>query len=141
VMIRSLARLYGLPMTGYEAGKLWNAIVWSSVSLLIGELGSGLILGVGKSASAFASMFESATGLAAYSTAAIAQATLAGYGTFRVGKAAQIYLEQGCSWGPRGSSHVIQDIVSHLDQETLLMRLQRDIEASQADSSVPSSTR
>ncbi len=135
VLIRSLARLYGLPMTGYEAGKLWNAIVWSSGSLLVGELGSGLLLGVGKSAAAFASVFESATGLAAYSTAAIAQATLAGYGTYRVGKAAQVYLEQGCSWGPRGSSRAIQDIVSHLDRETLLTRLQRDIEESQHPSS------
>ena len=137
VMIRSLARLYGLPMTGYEASKLWNAIVWSSLSLLLGELGSGLLLGVGKSAAAFASVFESATGLAAYSTAAIAQATLAGYGTYRVGKAAQIYLERGCSWGPKGSSRIIQEIMSHLDQETLLTRLQRDIEASQ-DTSSPS---
>lgn len=131
VMIRSLARLYGLPMTGYEASKLWNAIVWSSLSLLLGELGSGILLGFGKSAAAFASVFESATGLAAYSTAAITQATLAGYGTYRVGKAAQIYLERGCSWGPKGSSRIIQEIMSHLDQETLLIRLQRDIEASQ----------
>ncbi|MEM9447637.1 MAG: DUF697 domain-containing protein [Cyanobacteria bacterium P01_E01_bin.6] len=128
VMIRSLAKLYGLPMTGYEASKLWNAIVWSSASLLVGEVGSGLILGAGKSAAAFASVFESVTGLAAYSTAAIAQATLAGYGSYRVGKAAQLYLERGCSWGPKGSRRVIQDIVSHLDRETLFARFQREFE-------------
>lgn len=128
VLIRSLAKLYGLPMTGHEANKLWNAIVWSSLSLLLGEVGSGVLLGVGKSAAAFASVFESVTGLAAYSTAAIAQATLAGYGTYRVGKAAQAYLENGCSWGPKGSRRVIQDIVGQLDRESLLSRLQQELE-------------
>ncbi|NEO50386.1 MAG: DUF697 domain-containing protein, partial [Moorea sp. SIO4A3] len=37
VMIRSLARLYGLPMTSYEAGKLWQKILISSGGLLLGE--------------------------------------------------------------------------------------------------------
>ncbi|MEB3211439.1 MAG: DUF697 domain-containing protein, partial [Leptolyngbyaceae bacterium] len=134
VMIRSMAKLYGLPMTGHEANKLWNAIVWSSLSLLVGEVGSGVLLGVGKSASAFASMFESVTGLAAYSTAAIAQATLAGYGTYRVGKAAQVYLENGCSWGPKGSRRVIQDIVSQLDRESILARLQQELEDAEQSS-------
>lgn len=138
VMIRSLARLYGLPMTGYEAGKLWNTIVWSSLSLLVGELGSGLLLGVGKSAAAVASVFESATGLAAYSTAAIAQATLAGYGAYRVGKAAQVYLEQGCSWGPKGTSTVLHDILSHLDDDAITERLRQDILDAQTNMS-PSS--
>jgi small GTP-binding protein len=127
VMIRSLAKLYGLPMTGHEANKLWNAVVWSSLSLAVGEIGSSLLLGVGKSAAAFASVFESVTGLAAYSTAAIAQATLAGYGTYRVGKAAQAYLENGCSWGPKGSRRVIQDITSQLDRDSLLARLQSEL--------------
>ena len=40
-VIRSLARLYGLPMTGYEAGKIWQTILFSSGGLLLGELGSG----------------------------------------------------------------------------------------------------
>jgi uncharacterized membrane protein YcjF (UPF0283 family) len=29
-VIRSLARLYGLPITGYEAGKIWKTILFSS---------------------------------------------------------------------------------------------------------------
>ncbi|MGB3495391.1 MAG: GTP-binding protein [Elainellaceae cyanobacterium] len=127
VMIRALARLYGLPMTGYEAGKLWNSIIWSSLSLLAGELGSGLLLGFGKSAAAITSAFESATGIAAYSTTAIAQASLAGYGAYRIGKAAQLYLEQGCSWGPKGTSTVLQDILSQLDDSAVTERLRQEI--------------
>jgi len=127
VMIRALARLYGLPMTGYEASKLWNTIVWSSLSLLAGELGSGLLLGFGKSAAAITSIFESATGIAAYSTAAIAQASLAGYGAYRVGKAAQLYLEQGCSWGPKGTSTVLEDILNQLDDSAITEQLRQEI--------------
>lgn len=127
VMIRSLARLYGLPMTRYEAGKLLNTILWSSGGLLLGELGSGLVLGAGKSASAVASVFDSFGGLMAYGSAAIAQATLAGYGAYRVGKAAQVYLEQGCTWGPDGANTLIQSILGEVDRDTVIYRLRREL--------------
>lgn len=129
VMIRSLARLYGLPMTRYEAGKLLKAIVWSSGGLLLSELGSGLLLGVGKSASALASAFDSASGFMAYGGAAVAQASLAGYGSYRVGKAAQIYLEQGCTWGPEGANTVIQDILNQVDGDTVIYRLRQELQS------------
>lgn len=127
LMIRSLARLYGLPMTHYEAGKLLNSILWSSGSLLLGEVGSGLLLGMGKSASAVATAFDSVGGVMAYGTTAIAQASLAGYGSYRVGKAAQTYLEQGCTWGPQGANTVIQDILSQVDANTILYRMRREL--------------
>lgn len=134
VMIRALARLYNLPMTGYEANKLWNAIIWSSGSLLLGEIGSGLLLGFGKSAAALATAFDSVSGFAAYSTTAIAQASLAGYGTYRVGKAAQTYLAQGCTWGPQGANTVIQDIFNNIEHDTILSKLQDDLQtASELD--------
>jgi hypothetical protein len=127
VMIRSLARLYGLPMTRHEAGKLLKSILFSSGSLLAGEVGSGLILGVGKSFGAIATAFESGSGFAAYSTAAVAQASLAGYGSYRVGKAAQIYLERGCTWGEQGANTVIQDILQQVDRDTVIYRLKREL--------------
>jgi uncharacterized protein len=125
-MIRSLARLYGLPMTSYEAGKLWNSILWSSGGLAIGEVGSGLLMGAGKSVAAAASPFDP-TGLIAYGTTAAAQASLAGYGTYRIGRAAQVYLEQGCTWGEQGASTVIQDILSQVEPSTIIYRLRREL--------------
>jgi small GTP-binding protein len=127
VMIRSLARLYGLPMTRYEAGKLLNTILLSSGGLLLTELGSGVLLGVGKSTAAVTSAFDSVSGVMAYSAAAIAQASLAGYGSYRVGKAAQSYLERGCTWGPQGANTVIQDILNQVDSNTILDRLRREL--------------
>jgi small GTP-binding protein len=127
LMIRALARLYGLPMTRYEAGALLKAILFSSGGLLIGELGSGLLLGAGKSAAAVTSMFDSPSGLMAYGASAVAQATLAGYGSYRVGKAAQTYLEQGCTWGPQGANTVIQEILSQIDRDAVLYRLRQEL--------------
>lgn len=127
-LIRALSRLYGLPMTSYEAGKLWKKIVLSSGGLLLGELGSSMLLGLGKSASGIATAVDSATGLTAYAGAAIAQAGIAGYGAYAVGHAAQIYLEQGCTWGPLGSSTVIQDILNRVEPNTILYRLRQELE-------------
>lgn len=126
-LIRSLSKLYGLPMTSYEAGKLWRKIVISSGGLLLGELGSSLLLGLGKSASVVTSAFDSATGLTAYTSSAIAQAGIAGYGAYAVGQAAQVYLEQGCTWGSSGPSTVIQDILEQVEPDTILYRLRQEL--------------
>lgn len=127
IMIRALARLYGLPMTRYEAGKLLNTILWSAGGLLASEIGSGLLLGMGKSAAAATTPVSGVGGIMAYGSAAIAQAALAGYGSYRVGKAAQTYLERGCTWGPEGVNTVIQDLLNDVDRETVLYRLRRDL--------------
>lgn len=130
IMIRNLANLYGLPMTSHEAGKLLRAILWSSGSLLVGEVGSGLLFGAGKSAAAVASAFDTASGIMAYGAAAVAQASLAGYGSYRIGKATQVYLEQGCTWGPQGADTVIQEILAQVDAETVIHRLRRELQSS-----------
>lgn len=126
IMIRSLARLYGLPMTGYDAGALWNAIVWSSGGLLAAELVSKVLMGIGKTTALTTGVVG---GLAVYSSTAIAQATLAGYGSYRVGKAAQVYLQQGCTWGPHGASTVIQTILAQTNDTSIMARLQAELNA------------
>jgi small GTP-binding protein len=125
-LIRSLARLYGLPMTGYEARKIWKTIVFSSGGLLLGELGSSLLLGLGKSTAAIASG-ENPTNFSAYAGAAIAQAGIAGYGAYAVGRAAQVYLERGCTWGQLGASTVIEEILNQVEPNTILYRLRQEL--------------
>ncbi|MCL6432724.1 MAG: GTP-binding protein [Leptolyngbyaceae cyanobacterium HOT.MB2.61] len=123
-MIRALAELYGLPITRHEAGKIWKTILLSSGSLLLSELGSGLVLGMGKSAAAG---LDSSTSFSAYAGIALFQGAIAGYGAYTVGRAAQVYLEQGCSWGPQGASTIIQDILSRLDSHTIIYRLRQEL--------------
>ncbi|MGC1392778.1 MAG: GTP-binding protein [Coleofasciculaceae cyanobacterium] len=125
-LIRSLSRLYGLPMTGYEAGKLWQKIIVSSGGSLLGELGSSALLGLGKSASAIISI-DSPSAIASYSGAAVAQAGIAAYGAYTVGQAAQIYLEQGCTWGSQGPSTIIEDILNQIEPDTILYRLRQEL--------------
>ncbi|MGK7888100.1 MAG: GTP-binding protein [Leptolyngbyaceae cyanobacterium] len=124
ILIRSLARLYGLPMTGHEAGKLWRAIAWSTVGLTLGEAGTHLLWGLGKSA---AMLTGPLGGVVAYSTAAIAQGSLAGYGAYRVGKAAQVYLQQGCTWGEGGVSTILKAIQDKMNQDRVLAELSVDL--------------
>ena len=126
-LIRSLSRLYGLPMTGYEAGKILKTILLSSGGLLLGQLGSSLLLGLGKSTAAIASG-ENPTNVTAYAGTAIAQASIAGYGAYTVGKAAQIYLEKGCTWGQLGASTVIAEILSEVEPNTIMYRLRQELE-------------
>jgi hypothetical protein len=125
-LIRSLARLYGLPMTGYEATKLLKTILLSSGGLLLGELGSSLLLGLSKSTAAVAAG-DNPSHITAYAGSAIAQAGIAGYGAFAVGKAAQVYLEKGCSWGQLGASTVIAEILAEVEPNTILYRLRQEL--------------
>ncbi len=126
-LIRALARLYGLPITSYEAGKLWRKIFASSGGLLLGEIASSLILGLGKSSAAVASALESPAALTAYASAAITQGAIAGYGAYAVGRVAQEYLEQGCTWGPLGPSTVIQEILNQVEPNTIIYRLRQEL--------------
>ncbi len=125
-LIRELARLYNLPMTSYEAGKLWKTILLSAGGLLLSELGSSLLLGFGKSA-AVATSGENPSNLTTYGGAAIAQAGVAGYGAYAIGRAAQVYLEQGCTWGALGPNTVIQEILTQVEPNTILYRLRQEL--------------
>ncbi len=120
-LIRSLAKLYGLPMTSFAAEKLWRKILFSSGTLLLAEFGSSAVLGVGKSAS-----LVDASLWGTWTTTALLQGGLAGYGSYVVGKVAQHYLEQGCTWGDRGPNTVIRTILNQVDRQTIIDRLRRD---------------
>ena len=126
-LIRSLARLYNLPMTGKDAGKLLKTILFSAGGMLVGEMGSSLLLGLGKSTAALAAG-ENPLSISAYAGTAIAQAGIAGYGAYAVGQAAQVYLEQGCTWGQLGANTVIQEILDRVPRDTILYRLRQELQ-------------
>ncbi|HZG40448.1 MAG TPA: DUF697 domain-containing protein, partial [Nodosilinea sp.] len=136
VMIRTLARLYGFPITGHEAGRLWRAILKSSGTLLLSEVGSGL-LGAGKTTAALVTLVDSASGVAALAGAMTAQASAAGYGSYTVGKAAKTYLERGCTWGPEGVSATLAAILQDTDTSATLARLRQNVQADLVETSTP----
>ena len=125
-LIKALGNLYGLPITSYQAGAIWRKILASSGGLLLGEIGSNLALGVGKGGAALISAFNNPGAFTVYSGTVVAQSAIAGYGTYIVGKAAKVYLEQGCTWGNLGASTVIAEIISQVEQNTVIYRLQQE---------------
>jgi uncharacterized protein len=127
LLIRSLAKLYNLPMTKYELTKLLNGIVFSSASLLLGELATGVIFGVGKTAALLIGSSVNFTALPGYFGGGAIQGAIAGYGAYMVGKAAQTYLEEGCTWGQLGANTVIQEILDRVDDATILSRLRDEL--------------
>ncbi len=122
-LIRALAKLYGLPITSYEAAKVWQKILLSSGYVLLSEVLSNLFLGMGKG---IALLGEGMGGITAYGSGAIAQGATAGYGTYLVGKATQTYLIQGCTWGELGANTIIQEIISQLHPQSIIYRLQKE---------------
>ena len=126
-LIRSLSKLYGLPITTYEAGNLLKRIVASSGGLLLGEIASSLFLSVGKGGAVLSSGFSSTGAITAYLGTASAQGAIAVYGTFVVGRVAQVYLEQGCTWGEMGASTLIKEILSQIEPDTIMYRLRQEL--------------
>ncbi|MBD2207219.1 DUF697 domain-containing protein [Calothrix sp. FACHB-1219] len=126
LLIRALARLYGLPITSYEAGKILKTILLSSGGLLLSELGSSLLFGLSKSTAALTSG-DNPVNITASFGSAIAQGGIAGYGAYAVGKAAQVYLQQGCTWGQLGANTVIQEILSQVEPNTIVYRLRQEL--------------
>ena len=55
------------------------------------------------------------------------QAAIAGYGAYSVGKASQTYLEAGCTWGQLGANTVMQQIMSRVDDKTIIARLRDEL--------------
>lgn len=128
VLIRRLAQLYGLPITTFEAGNLWRAILSSSGLLIASEVGT-VLLGLGKvslflGTAALTGLGDGGAGLSALVGTMAAQAGAAGYGTYAVGRATQRYLERGCTWGPAGLSTTLAEVLQELDQSPALARLQ-----------------
>lgn len=116
-LVMHLSRIYGLPLTRTEAGKLLATIAGQLVALM------GAVWGVHLAASALK------LASAGFSTAltAVAQGALAWYATVLVGRAAEKYLAQGKSWGESGPKRVVADIVAGLDRDSILREAKEEI--------------
>ncbi len=111
-LIKALASLYGLPMTSHKMALIWRGLSVSLGSLSLSELFS---LGLGK-------MMLQSGGVSEYVGSALLQAGTASYGTYRIGRSAQEYLETGSTWTTAGSSKIIEEIMSQATPQSLLAR-------------------
>jgi uncharacterized protein len=134
IMVKSLAKLYNLPITTYETKRPLTGILFSGGSLLLAEVFTTLLFGIGKGEIEIANFnLASAPG---YLAGGIAQGMVAGYGAYAVGRAAQIYLAKGSTWGKMGANTVIREILQSINDKTIVSRLREELIAD-ADEASP----
>jgi small GTP-binding protein len=116
-MVVQLSRLYGLPLTRAESGRL-VAVISAQLAALMGA-----IWGMQLAASALKGV---SAGLSVLVTAA-AQGALAWYATVLIGHAAERYLIAGKSWGALGAKRAVADVVASLDRDSILREARDEI--------------
>jgi GTPase len=126
-LILGLSKLYGIPMTETGAVKLLQKIALSmggiGASELLANLGlSGLKTLLGISATATAGMT-----IGPYLSIAITQAGVAGVSSYGIGQVTKAYLANGATWGTDGPKAVVSQILSTLDETSILNRIKDEL--------------
>jgi small GTP-binding protein len=118
-MVIHLSRVYGLPVSRREAGKLVRVIVAEAAALM------GTVWALHFVSSA---LKVGTAGLSTIVTAG-AQGAIAYYSTYVVGQVAAEYLAHGKSWGAGGPKRVVRKILDTLDRDSVLAEARREIQA------------
>jgi len=116
-MVVQLGRVYGLPLTRSESGRLVVVITTQLAALM------GAVWGVQLVSSALKGL---SGGLSVVVTAA-AQGALGWYATVLIGRAAEHYLVTGKSWGEHGAKRAVAEIVASLDRDSILREAREEI--------------
>lgn len=116
-MVVQLSRVYGLPLTRSESGRL-VAVISTQLAALMGA-----VWGMQLASSALKGL---SGGLSVVVTAA-AQGALGWYATVLIGRAAEHYLVAGKSWGEQGAKRAVADIVASLDRDSILREAREEI--------------
>jgi small GTP-binding protein len=116
-MVVQLSRVYGLPLTRSESGRL-VAVISAQLAALMGAIwGMQLVASALKGVSG---------GLSVVITAA-AQGALGWYATVLIGRVAEQYLIAGKSWGEHGAKRAVAEIVAGLDRDSILREAREEI--------------
>jgi GTPase len=116
-LVMHLSRVYNLPMTRAEAGRLVGAIAGAVAGLMVVVYGTHLLSSALKTVT---------VGLSTALTAGV-QGAAAWYATVVVGRAAEQYFRAGKSWGEGGPKQVLKEIVESLDRDSILAEARGEI--------------
>ena len=116
-MVVHLSKVYGMPMTSSQSGRLIKTISGQLLLLMGATWIVHLVASLLKAGSA---------GLSTLLTVG-AQGAVAYYSTYVVGRAAEQYLAAGCSWGEEGPKRVIRNILASIDRDSMLVKARKDI--------------
>jgi GTPase len=129
VMILTLSRLYGIPMTQQGAVGLLKNIAISMGGIGASELLVTLGLSSLKSLLGFSAPATGGISLAPYVSVALTQGGVAGVSSYAIGQITKLYLANGASWGPDGPKAVVSRILSSLDETSILNRIKGELRA------------
>ena len=105
-----LGRIYGLPVTRHEAGRLVGVI----------SLQLAALMGAVWAVHAASSLLKTLSAGLSVTVTALAQGSVAWYATYVIGQVATRYFVNGRSWGPGGPKRAVNDVLSLVDRESIL---------------------
>ena len=129
ILILTLSKLYGMPMTQAGAVKLLQKIAISMGGISASELLANLGLSSLKTLLGLSTTATGGFALAPYLSVAVTQAGVAGVSSYGIGQVTKAYLANGASWGPDGPKAVISRIVASLDETSILNRIKDELVA------------
>jgi GTPase SAR1 family protein len=127
LMLVSLSKLYGIPMTDTGAINLLKTIAIGMGGIGASELLAMLGLSGLKGLLGAAVPMTGGLALGGYISVAIAQAGAAGVATYAIGRVAKRYFENGASWGEDGPKAVVGRILESLDEDSILARIKDEL--------------
>ncbi len=116
-MVVHLGRVYGLPLSRAEAGRLVAVISGQLIALM----GSAWAINLA------ASLLKLGSGGLSTIATGTAQGAVAWYATYVVGQAAERYLAAGKSWGEGGPKRRVREILDTLDRDSLLREAREEL--------------
>ncbi|MEL6853840.1 MAG: DUF697 domain-containing protein [Cyanobacteria bacterium J06607_13] len=126
-LIIALAKLYGIPMTQHGAMQLLQKIALSLGGLTVSELAITFGLSGLKSVLAAAAIPTGGITASPYVSVALAQAAVSGVSTYAIGQVTKTYLANGATWGKGGPKAVVSDILSNLDEDSIMRQIRSEL--------------
>ncbi|MEM6351942.1 MAG: DUF697 domain-containing protein [Cyanobacteria bacterium P01_D01_bin.14] len=126
-LIVTLSRLYGLEMSQQAALKLLRTIAIATGGLSLADLLITFGLGSLKSLLGASALATGGLTLSPYFAVAVTQAAVAGVSTYAIGKVTQTYLANDASWGEGGPKAVIAELLSDIDERSVMARIKTEL--------------
>ena len=126
-LILGLSKLYGIPMTETGAIKLLQKIALSMGCIGASELLANLGLSGLKTLLSISTTATAGMTIAPYLSIAITQAGVAGVSSYGIGQVTKTYLANGANWGPDGPKAVVNQILSTLNETSILNRIKDEL--------------
>ena len=126
-MILSLSRLYGIEMTQSGAVALLKTIGLSMGSITASDFLASIGLASLKGLLGISTPLTGGASLAPYLGVALTQAGVAGFSCYAIGQITKKYLANGARWGPDGPKVLAENILSSLDETSIMNRIKEEL--------------